>query len=121
MLDRLQTLFSKRTSGPVTAVSPEEAAVLLRDNPETVLLDVREPWELRVARISSAVHIPLALLPLRLTELDRRLPHMVLCHHGGRSYQACLLLAKHGFSTVMNVQGGIHLWALTVDSSLPRY
>lgn len=92
---------------------------------QPVLLDVREPFEVALARVApegcETVHIPMGVVPPRLSELDPNRPLACLCHHGGRSMQVALFLKARGFAQVVNVQGGIDAWAADVDSSVPRY
>ncbi len=90
------------------------------ENATLELLDVREAWEVALAGIQSARHIPLGELPHRLSELDRTRPHAVLCHHGVRSAMATQYLTQQGFKAC-NVTGGIDAWSQTVDPSTPRY
>ena len=94
-------------------------------NGSTVVLDVREAWELQTASIKAQgfelVTIPMHLIPPRLPELNRDQPIAVLCHHGGRSMQVAAFLAQHGFSHVANIAGGIHAWSSQVDASVPTY
>ncbi len=85
------------------------------------LLDVREPWEVDLARVDGTRNIPMGELPARLAELDREQPIAVLCHSGGRSARVAALLAQQGFVRIANVTGGIDAWSVEVDSSIPRY
>jgi rhodanese-related sulfurtransferase len=85
------------------------------------VLDVREPEELLVAALSGAVHIPMNDIPLRLAELDRDAEWVVMCHHGMRSAQVAMYLARMGFARVANLSGGIDEWSLTVDPAVARY
>lgn len=96
------------------------AARLATDDPPG-LLDVREPQELALSALDGAVHIPLAILPLRYEELDRSREWVVVCHHGIRSAMACRYLAGQGFDRVTNLTGGIDAWAIRVDPTMPRY
>ncbi len=88
-----------------------------------VLLDVRTHNELDVARLTDCIHIPLHELESRLAELEpcRDQEIVVMCHHGVRSAQAQHFLLSRGFPRVTNLSGGIDLYAVHVDSSLPRY
>ena len=52
---------------------------------ELVLLDVREPQEIAIARFPGAVEIPMQSVPSRMGELDRNAEIFVLCHHGKNS------------------------------------
>ncbi len=86
-----------------------------------VVLDVREPQEIAVARFPGAVEIPMQSVPSRMDELDRNAEIFVLCHHGMRSAHVADYLAEQGFTRIGNVTGGIDAWALFVDPSVPRY
>ncbi len=88
---------------------------------EHVLLDVREVWEMDVARLDPCIHIPLGELPKRTREIPRDIPLCVLCHAGVRSASAARFLAVEGFANVLNVRGGIAAWSAEVDASVPSY
>jgi rhodanese-related sulfurtransferase len=60
-------------------------------------------------------------IPSRLTELDPEAEWVVVCHHGIRSAQVAIYLARAGFDRVSNLTGGIDAWALEVDPAMPRY
>jgi len=85
------------------------------------LLDVREGWEVAIARLQGAVVIPMTELARRLQELDAKKPTVVYCHHGIRSLHAALALRSRGFEDVRSLRGGIDRWSLEIDSALPRY
>lgn len=86
-----------------------------------VLLDVREPYEVELARIEGANLIPLGQLSARLGELDRTKEIFVLCHSGVRSAHAAGLLQAAGFARAANVIGGIDEWSVEIDPNVPRY
>lgn len=92
---------------------------------QPVLLDVREPNELQIARIApegvTVVHIPMGVIPPRLHELDPARPVACLCHHGARSMRVAAFLESSGFTHVANITGGINAWSMQVDPSVPRY
>jgi rhodanese-related sulfurtransferase len=88
---------------------------------DIVLVDVREPHELRIARIEGAVHIPLGALGERAGELDRSREIVLLCHHGVRSLRAHETLRRAGFPRLKSLRGGIDAWSRDVDPSIPRY
>jgi rhodanese-related sulfurtransferase len=105
----------------IKEMSPTEF-VARRDKGETpVLLDVREDWELGIARIEGAVHIPMGDIPARQGELDPAREVVVLCRSGGRSAQVARFLERQGFSSVWNLAGGILAWAQQVDPDLTPY
>jgi len=86
-----------------------------------VVVDVREPWEFAHCRIDGAISMPLSQLPARLAELPATQDVILVCHHGSRSQQAALFLARNGFPRVFNLRGGVEAWALEVDPAMPRY
>ena len=86
-----------------------------------VVVDVREPWEFELCRIDGSVSIPLGEIATRSDELPRERPLVLVCHHGGRSQHAAMLLAGTGFTRVHNLAGGVESWALDVDSAMKRY
>ncbi len=86
-----------------------------------VVLDVREPQEIAIARFPGAVEIPMQEIPSRMGELDPNAEIFVLCHHGMRSAHVAGHLIQQGFTRIGNVTGGIDAWSLLVDPSVPRY
>lgn len=92
-------------------------------NEELLLLDVRTAEELAIASLDGARHIPLDAIAMRLGELadwkDKEV--ICMCHHGIRSAHALRILESAGFSSVRNLAGGIHAWAVQVDPNVPRY
>lgn len=96
---------------------------LLDEKVDFFLLDCREPSEYAIAKLESAVLIPMREIPARLTELEsvRNQRIVVHCHHGGRSLQVTQWLQQQGFAKVQNMAGGIDSWSLEIDSSVVRY
>ena len=85
------------------------------------LLDVREPWEFKLARIDGSELVPMQDIPNQVDKLDRSHPTVVICHHGTRSLQVVAFLERMGFNNLHNLQGGIDAWARQVDSRIPLY
>jgi rhodanese-related sulfurtransferase len=102
--------------------APELAARLAQDDaPKPLLLDVRENWEFATCQIPGSVQIPMALVPIRISELDDDREIVCICHHGARSMQVAAFLERNGFTDVTNLTGGIHAWAVQVDGAMPTY
>ena len=93
--------------------------------PGAVLLDVREPWELALARLElpglPLRHVPMHEIPDRLAELDPAQPVVCICHHGVRSAQVVAFLQHSGWAHAYNLRGGIDAWSALVDPAVPRY
>jgi rhodanese-related sulfurtransferase len=105
----------------VKEMTPREFAARAETDSAPVLLDVREAWELAIARVDEAVHIPMGEIPARIGELEKERDIVVLCHSGGRSGQVARYLEQQGYTRVWNLAGGIVAWADQLDPSLPRY
>ena len=105
----------------IEEIRPQELAERLGGEEQPVVLDVREAWELTIARIDPVLHIPMADVPDRLDELDRGREIVVLCHHGRRSRQVVAFLKQIGFSRVLNLAGGIDAWSADVDQKVSVY
>jgi rhodanese-related sulfurtransferase len=72
------------------------------------VLDVREEIEWVHGHIDGAVHIPLATLPERVSDVpDGQV--LVVCKIGGRSARAVAYLAHAGYDAV-NLDGGMLDW-----------
>lgn len=104
-------------------ITPRDARDTLRAEPSPVLLDVRLPEEFDTARVEGAVLIPVQELASRLDEIEhaKDRPIITMCHHGRRSLRAASILRNAGFSDVRSMAGGIDLWAIDIDPSVPRY
>jgi rhodanese-related sulfurtransferase len=105
----------------VPELTPAEFVALRQSGADVVLLDVREPWELDVAKVSGIVHIPMASVAERLGELDPQRQTVVMCRSGRRSMDIARFLADKGFKSVANLKGGILAWGRDLDPSLPTY
>ncbi|MFA7324085.1 MAG: rhodanese-like domain-containing protein [Candidatus Nanopelagicales bacterium] len=73
------------------------------------VLDVRNADEYAAGHVTGSRLIPLPVLPVRLSELDRHHPIYVMCESGARAYQACQFLDRHDFEAV-HVAGGMNAW-----------
>ncbi len=86
-----------------------------------ILVDVREPWEFEICHIPGARPIPIRAIAARHYDLSKDADIVVICHHGARSYQVCVLFEQLGFSRICNLLGGMAGWTRDVDPSLPSY
>jgi adenylyltransferase/sulfurtransferase len=105
----------------VQNISPAELAERLRRGDPLDVIDVREPYEWRIARIEGARLIPLARVAAESGELARDREIVIYCHHGHRSRTAGQILVAQGFDRVWNLTGGIARWSAEVDPSVPTY
>ena len=95
----------------VTDAVPPEAAQLMADYDDEIVLDVRTPEEYAEAHIPGAINVPneeigeepIAELP------DKDQIILVYCRSGNRSKEAAQKLADQGYTNVIEF-GGIKDW-----------
>lgn len=111
---------------PDLEITPRETLEAIRSPGRPLLVDCRRPDEWELCRIDGAVLLPMDEIERRADELEneageRTDPVIVYCHHGRRSLRVTLALKAMGFTNVRSMAGGIDLWSVDVDPSVPRY
>jgi rhodanese-related sulfurtransferase len=107
---------------PEMEIDPREVKRRLDAGEKIRLIDVREPFEYRQARIEGADLIPMRSVPERLESLRAASePLVVFCHHGIRSLQVVDWLQRHGLEDCRSMTGGIDRWSREIDPSVPPY
>lgn len=102
-------------------ITVQELKQKLDQGEPVVLIDVREPWEYNIAKISGAQLIPLGTLGTEYKKLDPNGEIVIHCKMGMRSMDATQFLLQQGFTNVKNLTGGIVAWSQQVDQSVPLY
>ena len=103
-------------------ITPAEVKNLIDSGTPIRLIDVREPAEHDICRIEGARLIPMRSIPEHLNELDSADSAIVVfCHHGVRSLSVVDWLRRQGLENCRSMTGGIDLWSLQVDRTVPRY
>lgn len=117
-----QTLFDfvKEARQNIEEISVDDFLELIEEEPELMILDIREESEYAAGHIENAVLVPRGTLEgaadtqykKRHPELcqARERPIVVYCATGGRSAMAVATLNAMGFERVYNLLGGIELW-----------
>jgi rhodanese-related sulfurtransferase len=107
----------------MTPISAAELNQWLSDGqrPAPLILDVREAWEVDLAKFPDAMHVPMNQVPAALQEIDDGRPVVCVCHHGARSMQVALFLENQGVAAVFNLTGGIDMWSAAIDPAIKRY
>ena len=75
-----------------------------------ILLDVREPDEVRDVRTDGTLHVPFSTISGALDRIPRDQPILVMCAAGSRSAAVTAHLLANGWTDVANVAGGITAW-----------
>lgn len=102
-------------------IDVEDLDARLKSGEAVQVVDVREPWELDVARLAGTIDIPMSTLPKGLCSIDQEKPLAVICHHGGRSLQVARWLRQQGYARAQSVRGGLDVWSQAIDPNIPRY
>lgn len=105
-------------------ITPRQTRELLADGKADVLLiDCRTAEEHARARIEGALLVPLHEMPEAIDDLREHAHRRIVvhCHHGRRSLQGAAILRAAGFADVRSMAGGIDLWSIDIDQSVPRY
>jgi rhodanese-related sulfurtransferase len=84
--------------------------------PNALLVDVREQDEWDAGHIDGSVHIPMAQLPDRLDELDKKAMTIVVCRSGQRSAKVAAWLINRDYDA-LNMTGGMLSWT---EQGLPE-
>ena len=73
---------------------------------------MRSPEEFAKGHVPGAVNIDINALGFsdKVAQLDKSKPILVNCHAGSRGAIASAQLAKLGFKTVCNLEGGLAEW-----------
>ena len=101
-------------------IVPSKVSDWIKQNKEFNFLDVRRDDEREKVSLGG-IHIPLHELEKRYEELPRdKKPLIIYCHHGVRSLYATQFLKYHGYDA-LSLAGGIDLWSLEIDPTVPRY
>jgi len=86
------------------------------------IIDVREPNEYEIAKITGTKLIPLGQVVNRMNEIDPSRETIFHCKGGVRSAKAIEALRGAAFTGPMvNLKGGITAWSNDVDPSVAKY
>jgi rhodanese-related sulfurtransferase len=103
-------------------VSPSTVKQRLDSGEKLRLVDVREAFEHRQARIEGSDLIPMRTVAQALDSLEaEEAPLIIFCHHGMRSLQVVSWLRQQGIESCSSMAGGIDRWSLEIDPTVPRY
>jgi len=96
----------------VQHVNPTEAAKLIEDNPDYVILDVRTPIEFKHSQIENALNVNYYSFSFKkqIEKLDRDKTYIVHCQTGVRSGKTMPIMLRAGFKNLIHMDGGMKGW-----------
>lgn len=123
-LDEEQSLDVSDTKENMKEISPLEYVDKVKNGWNPFFLDVRREEEEEIVTLPDTnLRISHTEVPSRLEEIPNNQDIVIYCRSGARSAMVANFLKMSGNypMEIYNLSGGIHLWASTVDSSIPRY
>ena len=123
-LDEEQSLDVSDTKENMKEISPIEYVDKVKNGWKPFFLDVRREEEEEIVTLPDTnLRISHTEVPSRLEEIPNDQDIVIYCRSGARSAMVANFLKMSGNypMEIYNLSGGIHLWASTVDSSIPRY
>ena len=100
----------------IQSIEVSELFNLLKADPETILVDVREENEIAEISTQFSKSYPLSTLQVGKVLDDLNLHEdssqniYIICRSGKRSMHAALMFKESGFNNVVNVTGGMLEW-----------
>jgi molybdopterin/thiamine biosynthesis adenylyltransferase/rhodanese-related sulfurtransferase len=110
LVTKEQLLASTRAM--IQEAAPDKVRVRLEQNPNILLLDVREADEVATGSIPRAKHIPRGFLEMKIEGVERSRDReiIVYCAGGNRSAFAAKSLKEMGYQNVTSMAGGFTAW-----------
>ena len=103
------------------SISAKELNELINSAEKIQIIDVREHFEWDICHIEGALNIPMNLIVESIDKISKNIKTVVMCHHGIRSMNVIHYLESIGYKNLINLEGGIHVWANDVDKSMSTY
>jgi rhodanese-related sulfurtransferase len=98
-------------------VNATEAKVLVEQNKEIVVLDIRTPKEYNAGHIDGALNINYSADNFKeeLAKLDKSATYIVHCKSGGRSGRSMSTLEALGFENIVHMDDGFDGWLAATE------
>ena len=104
----------------VPQISVHDLATMKEEQPDLVVIDVREPFEWDEGHIDGALHVPMSEALARKDLVPAGRPKAVLCAGGLRSSTVISALSRAGLTNWYNVIGGMTAWQKGGYSTVKR-
>jgi len=98
--------FLELLNEPLLKLIAFDEARSLTENEGALWIDVRLPAEYKAKHIKGSINIPLPLLRVKMSMLDREHQYLLYCDNGQRSSVAAYLLSREGFDS-RTLQGSL--------------
>ena len=99
------------------SITPAELKEKIMQHQPVRLIDLRDPVELQIIKISEAENVPFHRLSDDMKNWNKEQEIILICHVGFLSSIAQRMMTEAGFSAVRNLKGGMSDWGRDVDPS----
>ena len=105
----------------VTEIFPWDLEERFTENPNLLLLDIREPYEYDAMHVKNSLNVPRGVLEtaceydyeetvaLLVESRDKEI--IIACRSGNRSIFACEVMQKMGYKNVVSLKTGLRGWS----------
>ncbi len=102
--------FSETMKYAYNKISAEQANVLISENSDVTILDIRGEGEYLEGHLPNAILMPYKVLKEKHTSFDKVNKYLVYCEDGKKSETIARELSKNGFPNIYVLIGGISDW-----------
>lgn len=105
----LEKIFRKYRSEKENNIDYESAKMILKNDKQAILVDVRSPQEYREGHLEGSINIPLYDLERNCQLLQDKKENTIIiyCQSGSRSRKAIQLLQEQSCSNLYELEGGL--------------
>lgn len=105
----LERLFRKCRSSKEDSIYYENAKIILKNDKQAILVDVRSPQEYKEWHLEGSINFPLYDLERNCKELINKKENTIIlyCQSGSRSQKAMQILKEQGCLNLYQIEGGL--------------
>ena len=87
----------------------ENAKIILKNDKNVILLDVRSPQEYKEGHLENSINIPVYDISKKIESIipEKETTIIVYCQSGNRSKKSIDILEKTGYTKLYNIVGGM--------------
>jgi len=107
--ETIKDIFKKYREYRGDDIDYENVKIILKNDKEAILLDVRSPQEYKEEHLYKSINIPLYDISKKVDNIipNKETTIIVYCQSGNRSKKAIDILDKKGYKKLYNIVGGM--------------
>lgn len=105
----IKDIFNRYRNYNENEIDYQNAKIILKNDKECILLDVRSPQEYKENHLDGSINIPVYDISKKIEEIvpNKEKQIIVYCQSGNRSRKAIEILNKKGYTKLYNIAGGL--------------